>query len=261
MATRTIVTSQPDVACDVCGRRLLRGEQPDVFLAGGQRRTVCELCAPRASARGLAARGRAPFGEPAARSRRGVGATCSTGCARNARAPARARERTVRWRCRRLRSPATTSWTAPREEADTSARAGAQQRDRRARDAVRATTRRRCVEPPARPRRGQGRSGRWRCSTPASIPAAWRVSPARWGSRASAVRPLAESGETVVSIVVAWELCWYRYEVDLGDEAAGAQRGRAGHGAERTPDGRSERARRRAGALRRIERGSLIRRR
>jgi hypothetical protein len=24
-------------------------------------------------------------------------------------------------------------------------------------------------------------------------------------------------------IVVAWELCWYRYEVDLGDEAAGAR--------------------------------------
>jgi len=40
MATRSIVTSQPDVACDVCGRRLLRGELPDVFLAGGQRRTV-----------------------------------------------------------------------------------------------------------------------------------------------------------------------------------------------------------------------------
>jgi hypothetical protein len=52
MATRMIVTSQPDVACDVCGRRLLRGEQPDVFLASGRRRTVCELCAPRASAEG-----------------------------------------------------------------------------------------------------------------------------------------------------------------------------------------------------------------
>jgi hypothetical protein len=52
MATRMIVTSQPDVACDVCGRRLLRGEQPDVFLAGGRRRMVCELCAPRASAEG-----------------------------------------------------------------------------------------------------------------------------------------------------------------------------------------------------------------
>ncbi len=47
-----IVTSQPDIACDVCGRRLLRGEQPDVFLAGGRRQTVCELCAPRAAQEG-----------------------------------------------------------------------------------------------------------------------------------------------------------------------------------------------------------------
>ncbi len=52
MATRTIVTSQPDVACDVCERRLLRGEQPDIFLAAGRRRTVCELCAPRAAHEG-----------------------------------------------------------------------------------------------------------------------------------------------------------------------------------------------------------------
>ncbi|HKH79099.1 MAG TPA: hypothetical protein VJ996_03710, partial [Solirubrobacteraceae bacterium] len=49
MATRTIVTSQPDVECEVCERRLLRGEQPDVFLAAGRRRIVCELCAPRAT--------------------------------------------------------------------------------------------------------------------------------------------------------------------------------------------------------------------
>jgi hypothetical protein len=52
MATRSIVTSQPDVACDVCSRRLLRGEQPEVFLAGGGRRTVCELCMPRATHEG-----------------------------------------------------------------------------------------------------------------------------------------------------------------------------------------------------------------
>ena len=52
MATRTIVTSQPDVACDVCERRLLRGEQPDVFIAAGRRRIVCELCAPRAAHEG-----------------------------------------------------------------------------------------------------------------------------------------------------------------------------------------------------------------
>src|ERR1700733_10845396 len=52
MATRTIVTSHPDVACEVCERRLLRGEQPDIFLAAGRRRTVCELCAPRAAHEG-----------------------------------------------------------------------------------------------------------------------------------------------------------------------------------------------------------------
>ncbi len=52
MTTRTIVTSQPDVECDVCERRLLRGEQPDIFLVAGRRRTVCELCAPRAAHEG-----------------------------------------------------------------------------------------------------------------------------------------------------------------------------------------------------------------
>lgn len=52
MSTRTIVTSQPDVACDVCERRLLRGEQSEVFLAAGRPRTVCELCAPRAAHEG-----------------------------------------------------------------------------------------------------------------------------------------------------------------------------------------------------------------
>jgi hypothetical protein len=48
MGTRTIVTSRPAVLCEVCGRRLLRGEQAEQFLAAGQPRTVCELCAPRA---------------------------------------------------------------------------------------------------------------------------------------------------------------------------------------------------------------------
>ena len=52
MATRTIVTSQPDVACEVCERRLLRGEHADVFIAAGRRRIVCELCATRAAHEG-----------------------------------------------------------------------------------------------------------------------------------------------------------------------------------------------------------------
>src|SRR5437667_1097192 len=52
MSTRAIVTSQPDVACYVCGRRLLRGEQPERFLADGAPQAVCELCAPRAAHHG-----------------------------------------------------------------------------------------------------------------------------------------------------------------------------------------------------------------
>jgi hypothetical protein len=34
---------------------------------------------------------------------------------------------------------------------------------------------------------------------------------------------LSETEGAIVSIVVAWELCWYRYEVDLADEAAGVR--------------------------------------
>lgn len=38
--------------CAVCGRTLLRGERPDVFLHAGERCMVCELCTPRAVADG-----------------------------------------------------------------------------------------------------------------------------------------------------------------------------------------------------------------
>jgi hypothetical protein len=72
MSTRTIVTSQPDVACDVCERRLLRGEQHEVFLAAGRPRTVCELCAPRATHEGwLRESEERSVSEPPLRPRRG----------------------------------------------------------------------------------------------------------------------------------------------------------------------------------------------
>ncbi|MGH2919819.1 MAG: hypothetical protein ACRDLS_14650, partial [Solirubrobacteraceae bacterium] len=34
---------------------------------------------------------------------------------------------------------------------------------------------------------------------------------------------VSETEGSIVWIVVAWELCWYRYEVDLADEAAGVR--------------------------------------
>src|SRR3954470_20192026 len=52
MTPRQIATNQAALQCDVCGRTLLRGEQPAVFLAGGSRRNVCELCTPRAAHEG-----------------------------------------------------------------------------------------------------------------------------------------------------------------------------------------------------------------
>ena len=57
--TRDIKTNQLDIACDVCGRTLLRGEHAEHYLAGGERRMVCDLCTRARSTRaGSASPGR-----------------------------------------------------------------------------------------------------------------------------------------------------------------------------------------------------------
>jgi hypothetical protein len=48
MATRDIRTFHETIVCDMCGRTLLRGEHAETYLAGGSRREVCDLCADRA---------------------------------------------------------------------------------------------------------------------------------------------------------------------------------------------------------------------
>jgi len=50
--TREVKTNQSDIACDICGRTLLRGEHAEGYLAAGQRRQVCELCTARAQHEG-----------------------------------------------------------------------------------------------------------------------------------------------------------------------------------------------------------------
>ncbi|HEU0250838.1 MAG TPA: hypothetical protein VFR48_08955, partial [Solirubrobacteraceae bacterium] len=55
------------------------------------------------------------------------------------------------------------------------------------------------------------------------------------GAPTVTVRPLQDAGARV-AIVVAWELCWYRYEVDLGDEAAGVVLAAEGMELEELPD-------------------------
>jgi hypothetical protein len=224
MATRSIVTSQPDVACDVCGRRLLRGELPDVFLAGGQRRTVCELCAPRAAHEGwLREADRHSVSLAPARSRRG---------------------RNLFERLRPQREPISDRSTEDFAGADLpivpTLPVGAYQTESYDfLDAIASTPQDPSTAPVASSEDPSP------IPTPTSAPAqvltAGEVKVERalevfnagehprrvagvarsLGEPSVAVRPLADSG-SAVSIVVAWELSWYRYEVDLGDEAAGA---------------------------------------
>jgi hypothetical protein len=243
MATRAIVTSHPVVACDVCGRRLLRGENPDVFLAGGQRRTVCELCVPRASAEGwlreadnhaasvrpsrsrrtgsLLGRLR-QLREPGQRPllRESLPLTTRPGSASQAeiaedglygllegdpieRVGDSGHELYIG--SVEAGEPADRDWAEGSEFADSSlvGATAADESDARSQTngdlkVERALEVFNAGDPPRRVA-GVSRS---------------------LGAPSVTVRPLEESGSTV-AIVVAWELCWYRYEVDLGDEAAG----------------------------------------
>jgi len=219
MATRSIVTSQPDVACDVCERRLLRGEHSDVFLVAGQRRTVCELCAPRALHAGWlreADRDSVEVPRPRPRRRRGLFG--------------------------RLRQPGGSPGDAPDEAG--AAPAPALESDELRGGSVRLDGESRAMPVSAGRLRGEpltggekeivhdhgavladgdaaaGRGGRGERAIEA-----FNVSehPRRvaglarsLGAPRVGVRP-DEDVEHLVSIVVAWELCWYRYEVDVDD--------------------------------------------
>ena len=209
MSTRTIVTSQPDVACDVCERRLLRGEQPDVFLAGGRRRTVCELCAPRATHEGwLREADRHSVSLPAARPRRG---------------------RNLLDRLRQLRDPI--------DEPSPQSGSPAQERSVDIPYEVEAPASYDFLDTPAL---ADGPTSVTANEQPATLTggdlkveralAVFNAGehPRRiagvarsLGAPEVSVRPAEESGGRV-AIVVAWELCWYRYEVDLGEAVAGA---------------------------------------
>jgi hypothetical protein len=216
MATRLIVTSQPDVACDVCERRLLRGEQPDVFLAGGQRRTVCELCAPRAAHEGwLREADRHTVSLPPSRSRRG-------------------RNLFERLRPQRAAVSARSSQDFAGEGLGLASATEADGLQAGSYDFLEA------IVPPSEASSAAGSALPGDEPAPAMTGGEVKIERAlsvfnagehprrvagvarSLGEPSVAVRPLADTG-SVVSIVVAWELSWYRYQVDLGDEAAGAQ--------------------------------------
>ncbi len=57
---RSITTMHEHDVCDVCARTLLRGESTDVFVGGGRRYNVCELCKPHALHEGWIREGAIP---------------------------------------------------------------------------------------------------------------------------------------------------------------------------------------------------------
>jgi hypothetical protein len=222
MATRTIVTSQPDVACDVCARRLLRGEQPDTFIAAGRRLTVCELCSPRATHEGwLREADHESLTLPQMRPRRG---------------------RSLIDRLRQVGRPNESPSSPAPDRAATSAGQeqgaydllGGYEQDGEPVQAEPVAGGLEDFQAPLDGAEGVEPALNAAEERPPYLEEALAVfNESAFPRRVSGVaRSLgapvvnvrsAEHLASVVRIVVAWELCWYRYEVDLSEEAPVAQ--------------------------------------
>jgi hypothetical protein len=236
--TRKSITTNPAVVtCDVCGRTLLRGEHADAFIAGGQRRNVCELCTGRAVHEGwireglddVVARGRD------GRSRRGSllsrlrGRRSEPAQGQHELAPDELPYARRGGRVERL--PVEEEYVLP---ADDGAEPEAEP-ERRYVEAPRAQAEPVAVAEPLDHTLYESRSVHG-VPTNAELKVAramelFNQSPqvrtvggvARsLGAPIVSARPSRTEG-SVVTIVVAWELSWYRFEVDLGNEAAGVR--------------------------------------
>jgi hypothetical protein len=195
---RDIRTNQDDVACDICGRTLLRGEHAESFLSGGARKQVCDLCTARAQHEGWI---RETGADDLAMHR-----SRHDGRGRSWRDRLRARRERAREVQAQLEAavddlpgadePPPEPALPPRSPRHVRAvPTNADLKMQRALDVFNASDHVRTVG-------GVARS---------------------LGAPAVSVRPLPER-PSVVSITVMWELSWYRYEIDLSDEAGGVRR-------------------------------------
>jgi hypothetical protein len=197
--TRDIRPSTAYTSCEVCGRTLLRGERAQVYLDGAARRSVCELCTTRAVQEGWIREGTLPTAEGAdSRSERG-------------------RSLFGRLRRRRERKPPPepqmevveeADWTPPPAPPPAPVAAPRRQRDR-----------------PREPRRVHAvpTSDEHKIASAVELfnGSEHRRTVAGVGRSLGppdvSVRPVA-GAPSLVNVVVAWELCWYRYEIDLSDD-------------------------------------------
>jgi hypothetical protein len=194
--SRDIRTNQTDIACDICGRTLLRGEHAETFLAGGARREVCDLCTARAQHEGWI---RESGGDELA-----LRHTRHDGRGRSLRDRLRAR----RERAREVQEEVTAAAEEPALHEDVQT-----------------------PEPPRRPRHVRAVPTNADLKMQRAIEVFNASDHTRTvggvarslGAPAVCIRPRTDR-PSVVSITVMWELSWYRFEVDLSDEAGGVRR-------------------------------------
>src|SRR4051794_21968676 len=201
MTPRQIATNQSAVVCDVCGRTLLRGEEASVFLAGGARRVVCELCTPRAANEGWIREG-VEQEELGMRSR---------GRERRGNFLSRLRSR------REVGHGEPALGDAEGYEPDFDA-APAAPPPPPAPEPVREPRHVHAVPTNADMKKARALDVFNASEHPRTVAALARS----LGAPIVTVRP-SETEGSIVTIVVGWELTWYRYEVDLADEAAGVR--------------------------------------
>lgn len=213
------------MACDVCGRTLLRGERADPYIAGGSRRMVCELCAARAANEGWIREG-----------------------ADNSLAVRRNGGRGGRSFLERLRPRKDVAAPGTVEE-DVGPRRSRHERVERVREhdgAELVPGGAEAYEPEATAQPDQAavehhdpaREPRHVHAVPTNAdlkmerslevfnksPHPRRVAGVARSLGTPAITVLASETEgSIVWVIVAWELCWYRYEVDLADEASGVR--------------------------------------
>jgi hypothetical protein len=200
MMTKDIRTAHVQVSCDVCGRTLLRGERAETYLAGGTRREVCELCTARAAHEGWVREGvtlerttRSVGGE---RRRSLIGRLWRSGGGRRA-GDAPVPEVTDA-------NGSGGGWhTLAEAQESTPAALSAEPRQVHA---VPTSVEQRTVSAIERFNRSEH---------PRTVAGVARS----LGAPVVVVRPTEEQ-DSLMSIVVSWELCWYRYEVDLSDGGA-----------------------------------------
>lgn len=203
------------VTCDVCGRTILKGEHTEPYLAqGGDRHTVCGLCFPRAEAAGWireSAHGETPVRNPRPQERRAL-----FGRLRR-RAPEQEQEQEpsaeADFQAAAAPDPEPpVEWTEEADYEDEPAPAPAPRPRPRPRGKVQDPRHVRGVPSTAEAKVERGLEMFNASDHQRTIAGLARSLGAPW---ATVVPDL--DAPSVVELVVAWELSWYRFRIDLAD--------------------------------------------